>query len=79
MGIITKVITWIRMNGATLLGLIQLGIKGVKEVLTGLVNVISIFLPASKAEMIILNVRSLLEKVDGVIEIIKQKLLAMVI
>ena len=75
----TKILTWLRMNGASLLGALQLVIKGLKETATAVVNVLSIFMPALAAEKIILKIRSVGEAIDGVIEKIKAWLLAVVL
>ena len=66
-----KVLTWIMLNGATLLGLLQSIVKAVKEILTGVVNLISLVLPAEKAEAAVKVVRAILNKIDQVIESIK--------
>jgi phage-related protein len=66
-----KVITWVMLNGATLLGCLQAVVKAVKELLTGVVNLISLFIPAEKAEAAVKAVRGFLNKVDEVIESIK--------
>jgi ACT domain-containing protein len=75
---ITKILTWIRMNGASVLGSLQLVIKAIKEAATAVVNILSIFMPALAAEKIILKIRSVGEAIDGVIEKIKAWLLAVV-
>ena len=70
-----KVITWVMLNGATLLGCLQAVVKAVKELLTGLVNLVSLFIPAEKAEDAVKVVRAALNKVDEVIESIKDFLI----
>ncbi len=65
----TKVITWILANGATLLGLVQAIIKAVKELLTGVVNLISLFIPQAQANKIVEAVRGALNKIDEWIEV----------
>ena len=70
-----KVITWVMLNGATLLGCLQAVVKAVKELLTGLVNLVSLFIPAEKAEAAVKVVRAALNKVDEVIESIKDFLI----
>ncbi len=70
-----KVITWIMANGATLLGLLQAIVKAVKELLTGVVNLISLFMPQETANKAVEAVRNVLNMVDDVIEKVKGYLL----
>ena len=70
-----KVITWIMANGATLLGLLQAIVKAVKELLTGVVNLISLIMPQSTANKTVEAVRGALNAIDEVIEKIKGCLL----
>lgn len=70
-----KVITWVMLNGATLLGVLQAIVKAVKELLTGVVNLVSLFIPADKAEKAVLAVRAVLNKIDEVIESVKDFLI----
>ena len=67
-----KVYTWILANGATLLGCLQAVIKAIKELLTGVINLISLFVPKVAAQAWIDAVRNALNIVDGWIENIKQ-------
>jgi hypothetical protein len=73
-----KILTWLKMNGASLLGALQLVIKAVKEAITAIVNLVSIVIPAMAAEAVILKVRGVCEAVDGWIEKVKVWLLAIV-
>ena len=70
-----KIISWIMLNGATILGVLQSLIKAVKELVTGVVNLISIFMPIETAENMVLNLRNILNKVDEFVEKIKGYLL----
>jgi hypothetical protein len=76
---ITKILTWVKMNGASLLAALQLFIKAIKELLTAAVNLISIFMPALAAEGFILKVRAVCEAIDAWIEKGKAWLLAAVL
>lgn len=67
-----KIFSWILVNGATLLGCLQAVIKAVKELLTGVINLLSIFLPAASSAALVLKLRAALNKVDEGIEFIKQ-------
>jgi hypothetical protein len=67
----SKVIGWVMLNGATLLGCLQALIKAIKELLTGVVNLASLFVSAEKAEAAVKVVRAAINKVDAVIENIK--------
>ena len=66
-----KVITWVMVNGATLIAALQVITKAVKELLTGVVNVISLFLSAEQAERAVKAVRAIINTVDDVLEKIK--------
>lgn len=70
-----KIITWVMLNGATLLGCLQAVVKAVKELLTGVVNLISIFLPDAGSKKLVEVVREALNKIDDVIESIKDFLI----
>jgi len=74
----TKILTWIKVNLASVLGMIQASIKAVKEVLTAVINLISIFIPAIAAQKIVLKIRGMLETLDGWIEKIKPYLVLVV-
>jgi phage-related protein len=71
----SKVWTWIKVNGASILGIIQACIKALKEVLTAIVNLISIFLPTVGSQKVVLWIRNALETVDGWIEKVKPNLI----
>lgn len=64
----TKIITWILANGATLLGLLQAIIKALKELATGIVNLLSLIIPNSKVPAIVEKVRAIFNKIDELIE-----------
>jgi len=70
-----KIFSWILLNGASILGMIQAVVKAVKEILTAVVNLLSIFIPSDKIEKVVMTVRNILNKIDEWIEIIKEKLL----
>lgn len=67
----TKIISWVMLNGATLLGVLQAIIKAIKELVTGVVNLLSLFLTDEAAEASVTTLRGWLNKVDGWIENIK--------
>jgi len=70
-----KIITWVLANGATLLGCLQAIVKAIKELLTGVVNLLSLFMTKEAAEKLVAFVRNVLNAVDGFIEKIKDLLL----
>jgi hypothetical protein len=70
-----KIVTWILANGATLLGLLQAIVKALKELATGIVNLLSLLIPDSKAKKAVEVVRELFNKVDDGIEFIKKYLI----
>ena len=67
----SKIISWVLVNGATLLGCLQAIIKAIKELVTGVVNLLSIFMTAEAAEVSVKTLRGLLNKVDEAIEKVK--------
>ena len=73
---LNKILTWLRMNGATICGLVQTVIKTLKEIATGLINLLSIFAFTAAAEALVVKVRGFFEKLDGWIEIAKTWLLS---
>jgi hypothetical protein len=70
-----KVISWLMVNGASILGFLQVILKGIKEILTGVVNLISIFLSEEKAEKLVKSIRGFINKADTVVEVIKEFLI----
>jgi hypothetical protein len=66
-----KIISWVLANGATLLGLLQAIIKALKELATGIVNLLSLVIPNSKIPAIVEKVRGVFNTVDEVIEKLK--------
>jgi len=73
-----KILTWIKANLASLVGIIQAAIKALKEVLTAIINLLSIFIPAIAAQKIVLKIREILEAFDNWIEKIKPYLILVV-
>lgn len=67
-----KIFTWIMANGATILGCLQAVIKAIKELLTGVVNLVSLFMPSAASAKLVEVVRGALNKVDEVIEFVKK-------
>ena len=63
-----KLIQWIALNGLSVLGMVQVVIKFVKELLTLVVNVLFPIIPDGKFEQVVLKVRAIVEKVDEWIE-----------
>lgn len=71
-----KIITWIGLNGASVLGMIQALLKCLKEVITAVINLLSLLAPTSKAKEFVLTVRAWIEKIDAVVEKIKVNLIS---
>ena len=67
----SKVISWVLVNGATLLGCVQALIKAIKELLTGIVNLLSLFMTEEAAEKVVATVRNFMNMIDEFIEKIK--------
>ena len=72
---INKIVTWLKANLASVIGIIQAVIKALKEVLTAIVNLISIFIPSITAQKIVVAIRDFLNKIDDWIEQIKPYLI----
>lgn len=75
MAAIIKIVTWIMANAATLLGCLQAIIKAVKELLTGVVNLLSLIMPQAATAKIVEKVRAALNAIDDVVEKIKAHLI----
>ena len=67
----SKIISWVLVNGATLLGCLQAIVKAIKELVTGVVNLLSLFMSAEAAEISVKTVRGILNKVDELLEKVK--------
>jgi hypothetical protein len=72
---INKIITWLKVNGATIIGLVQAVLKAVKEILTGVINILSLFVSASGAQAFVEKIRDFINTIDSYIENWKAKLL----
>jgi phage-related protein len=70
-----KIWTWIKVNIASILGISQAVIKALKEVLTAVVNLLSIFFPVIGSQKVVLTIRAVLETIDGWIEKLKPYLI----
>lgn len=75
MEIFQKFITWGKMVLAACIGLIQAGLKVIKEGLTGLIDLLSIVIPVEKAQEIIEKIREIINSIDISLEGFKAKLL----
>jgi len=74
-GAILKIVSWIRLNLATVCGAVQAILKGIKEILTGAVNLISLFMPQQKADDLVSVVRDVVNVIDDIVGRIKNKIL----
>ena len=70
-----KILAWIKVNGATVLGVTQAAIKVLKELLTGVVNLVSLVLPKATSSKLVEQVRGILNTIDELVEKIKSYLL----
>lgn len=70
----TNLLNWLKVNGASILGIIQAVIKCLKEVLTSVLNLLSI-LHATAAQTVVTKIRDFLNIIDGYLENIKTNLL----
>lgn len=70
--LIKKLLKWLPVNLAGILGLIQAVIKVIKEILTIIVNILFPIIPGDgKFEETVLKVRELVNKIDKWVESIK--------
>jgi len=75
-----KILNWIRVNGASVIGIAQAVIKLLKEILTAMVNILFPLFPDDGAfERTVMVIRSWVEKIDGVLEKIKLWLLSFIV
>lgn len=73
-----KVFTWVKANIASILGIAQAVIKALKEILTAIVNLLSIFFPVIGSQKVVLWIRNALETLDGWIEKAKPYLIPVI-
>ena len=73
-----KILTWIKVNLASIVGIVQACIKALKEVLTAIVNLLSIFFPVIGSQKVVLWIRNALKTLDGRIEKIKPYLIPLI-
>lgn len=74
-----KILTWISMNLASILAAIQIVIKILKELLTAIVNLVSIAFPVVASEKVVLKIRAVLNTADDWITKIKDALIPKVV
>jgi hypothetical protein len=71
-----KVVMWIALNGATLMGVLQGIVKVCKEICTGIINVLFPFFPDDgKFERTVLKVRDFFNTIDNWLDNVKSILL----
>lgn len=67
----TKILNWLKLNLASVLGIIQAVIKFIKEVLTAAVNILYPVIPSANFQTIVNKVRDIVNLVDGYVETAK--------
>lgn len=75
MNIIKKLLLWVPKNLVAVLGILQVGIKLVKEILTLIVDLLYPVIPSEKFEDIVDMIREKVNMVDEWVERIKDFLL----
>jgi hypothetical protein len=70
-----KILTWLAVNGASVIGMVQAVLKFVKELATAIINLTSILAPEGKAQDLVIKVRGIVEKVDAFVEKYKSYIL----
>jgi hypothetical protein len=71
MGFVTKIIQWVMVFLAGNLGVIQAGIKFVKELITLIIDILFPIIPIAKFQKVVLAIRAGIETADGWVEKIK--------
>jgi hypothetical protein len=66
-----KIISWITLNGASILGIVQAVIKFIKELLTLCLNQLVPIMPNDKFKAMIEKARGFINVVDGWVEKVK--------
>lgn len=75
MAVITKLIIWLGANGASIIAALQVVLKLIKELLTAVINLVSIILPTETAQKIVDFLRACINMIDKGLEFIKKWLL----
>ena len=70
----SKLIKWVILNAASVIAMVQVVLKFIKEVLTLVVNILFPIIPDGPFEVLVLKVRDVVNKVDEIVEKIKAKL-----
>jgi len=73
-----KIWTWIKVNLASVVGIAQAAIKMLKEILTAIVNFLSLIFPTVGSQKVVLWIRNTLETLDGWIEKVKPYLIPVI-
>ena len=68
-------VTWLKLNAASLIGILQSIVKALKELGTAVVNLIALFMPAFISAEIVSRVRSFFNWIDMGLEWVKVNLL----
>ena len=63
-----KLLSWVALNGASVLGIVQAIIKCAKELITAILNLFAVVVPNDKFKQIVLTVRDWVNKVDAFVE-----------
>lgn len=70
-----KLLSWVSVNLVSVLAIVQVIVKFVKEVLTAIVNILFPIIPSASFKGVVQAVRGIVNKVDEVLEKIKEQLL----
>ena len=73
-----KILSWLSLNLASVLGIAQGVIKVIKEIATAIVNILFPLIPSEKFQKVVLLVRNIANKADEVIQKIKSFFLSAV-
>jgi hypothetical protein len=75
MDVLIKIWQWVLLFAAGNIGIVQAGIKFVKEVLTLIVDILFPIMPIKTFQSVVLSVRGIVNSIDEVVEKIKQYLI----
>jgi hypothetical protein len=73
---LAKLLAWLPLNLASIIGIVQGVIKVLKEVLTAITNILFPLIPGDgNFEAVVIKIRSIVNTIDGALEKIKAFLL----
>jgi uracil phosphoribosyltransferase len=71
----SKIMLWLGANGASIIAAVQAVLKAVKELITAVINLVSIFLPNKTWHVCVYTVRIFINTLDEKLDVLKHILL----